>query len=125
MGFSEPVLAVPLLSETQTIAISLIDVTGSVDYSETFAVSCMKENGFQWTTDPISVYATANVVEDELNRFAHVSVDREDHSLAFDTSGSETNFFSILYRVTFFGEDGSVIITIVDDNLGPISPSVE
>ena len=125
MGFSEPVLAVPLLSETQTIAISLIDVTGSVDYSETFAVSCMKDNGFQWTTDPISVYATANVVEDELNRFAHVSVDREDHSLAFDTSGSETNFFSILYRVTFFGEDGSVIITIVDDNLGPISPSVE
>ncbi len=125
MGFSEPVLAVPLLSGTQVVAISLIEETGTVDYSETFAIVYMKGNGFQWKTDPISVYATAKVVEDELNRFAHVSVDREDHSLAFDTSGSATNFFSILYRVTFFGEVGDVVLSIIDDNLGSISVAVE
>lgn len=125
MGFSEPVLAVPLLSETQTIAISLIEMTGTVDYSETFAFGYMTENGFQRTTNPISVYAIAQFVEDELNKFAHVSVDREDHSLAFDSSGSETKFFSILYRVTFFGEEGNVALSIVDDNLGQISATIE
>ena len=105
--------------------LTLIEVTGTLDYSETFAIVYMKGDGFQWKTDSISVYATAKVVEDELNRFAHVSVDREDHSLAFDTSGSATNFFSILYRVTFFGEVGNVVLSIIDDNLGSISAAVE
>jgi hypothetical protein len=110
--------------ETQTIAISLIEMTGTVDYSETFAVEYMTESGFQQTTNPKSVYATAQFVEDELNKFAHVLVEREDHSLAFDSSGSETNFFSILYRVTVFGKEGNIALSIVDDNLGQISATI-
>ncbi|KAL7537092.1 hypothetical protein ACHAXR_007581, partial [Thalassiosira sp. AJA248-18] len=102
-GFSEPQMAVPLLANMRTIIISLIETTGSVNFSETFVVELSSSDGLQRATNPISVYATSREVENELNLLGiigAISVDREDRSTVFDSSGIETNFFDIRYAIT-------------------------
>ena len=122
MGFSEPRIALPLLSNSETISISLI-ASNAIELTETFALEYSTSDGFSRVTDSISVFATPNEIADELNQFAHVSVDREDHSSIFDSSGIETNVFSILYRITFFC-DKSITLFVVDDNLGEIVATI-
>ena len=126
-GFSEPNMAVPLLSVSQTIDISL-ESSGSVDYTETFLIEYTTSDGFARSTSPLSIYATSQEVEKELNSIGDtgaVSVDREDRSSSYDSSGIETDAFSILYRLTFVGVDDEVTLLINDDNLGSISATVE
>ena len=116
MGFSEPIMAVPLLSNTQTIDISLVETTGTVDYAETFIIEYSTSDGFQRYTNPISAFATSREVENELNSLGQVgaiSVDREDRSSTFDSSGVDTDFFSILYMVTFVGVDDDVLLLLM------------
>ena len=128
MGFSEPTMAVPLLSNAQTIDISLVETTGTVDYAETFIIEYSTSDGFQRYTNPISAFATPQEVENELNSLGQVgaiSVDREDRSSSFDSSGVDTDFFSILYRVTFVGVDDDVTLVIDDSSLGAIVATVD
>ena len=122
MGFSEPRIALPLLSSSETKSISLI-ASNAIELTETFALEYLTSDGFSRVTDSISVFATPNEIADELNQFSRVSVDREDHSSIFDSSGIETNVFSILYRITFFG-DKSITLSVVDDDLGLIVATV-
>jgi hypothetical protein len=122
MGFSEPRIAIPLLSSSETKTISLV-ASNAIELTETFALDYSTSDGFTRVTDRISVFATPNEIADELNQFAHVSVDREDHSSIFDSSGIETNVFSILYRITFFGDE-SITLRVVDDDLGQIVATV-
>ena len=100
----------------QTISISLI-ASNAIELTETFAIEYSTSDGFSRVTDSISVFATPNEIADELNQFAHVSVDREDHSSIFVSSGLETNVFSFLYR---FFVDRSITLSVVDDDLGLI-----
>ena len=76
MGFSEPVMASELLSSAHSISISLIETTGAVDFTETFAFDYSTSDGFSRITNQISVIATPTEVANELNQFAHVLVDR-------------------------------------------------
>jgi hypothetical protein len=122
MGFSEPRIAIPLLSNSETKIISLV-ASNAIELTETFNLEYSTSDGFSRKTDRISVFATPNEIADELNQFAHVSVDREDHSSIFDSSGIETNVFTILYRITFFG-DKSITLKVVDDDLGQIVATV-
>jgi len=126
-GFSEPNMAVPLLLDTQTIDISL-ESSGSVDYTETWVIEYTTSDGFARSTSPLSIYATSQEVENELNSIGDtgaVSVDREDRSSSFDQSGIETDAFSILYRITFVGLDDEVTLNVDETSLGSISATVE
>ena len=126
-GFSEPNMAVPLLSDTQTIDISL-ESSGVVDYTEEFVIEYTTTDGFTRSTGPLSIYATSQEVENELNSIGDVgavSVDREDRSSSYDSSGIETDAFSILYRLTFVGVDDEVTLNVDETSLGSISVTVE
>ena len=126
-GFSEPNMAQPLLSDTQTIDISL-ESNGSVDYTETWVIEYTTSDGFARSTSPLSIYATSQEVENELNSIGDmgaVSVDREDRSSGFDSSGIETDAFSILYRITFVGVDDEVTLNVDETSLGSISVTIE
>jgi len=125
-GFSEPKMAVPLLSNMQTIDIELVDTSGTVDFSETFKVQVTTVDGFQRITNPISVYATSREVENELNTLGiigAISVDREDRSSVFDSSNIETNSFDIRYAITLVGDD-EISLSVNSDSLGPITAVV-
>ena len=129
LGFSDPQMASPLLSNTQMFDISLADATGTLDYSESFVIGYSTSNGFYRQTLPISVLATTQEVENELNSLGQVgvvSVDREDHSSSgYDTSGIETSFFSMLYRLTFIGVDDNVTLSVDNNNLGSVEVTIE
>lgn len=125
-GFSRPQIAIPFLTPVQTIGIELVETTGSMDFSETFQVRLATADGFDGTSGPISVYATSNDVEDELNQLGIVgaiSVDREDSSSVFDQSGIETNSFDMRFIVSLFGGE-EFTLSVVGDGLGPIIATV-
>ena len=123
-GFSAPCMATPLLSTTQTFTLSLVETTGSVDYSETFKV-VLTSDGISRASNSISVYATPQDVEDEINDLLEISpfaisVDREDMSSIYDSSGVETNFFDIRYVITIFGGEDDITLSVNSDSLGSI-----
>ncbi|KAL9189871.1 hypothetical protein ACHAXT_009546 [Thalassiosira profunda] len=123
-GFSEPEMAVPLLANTRQFEIALVETTGAVDYSETFVV----ETSDGKATNALSVLATSREVEDELNTlgiYGAISVDREDRSSAFDSSGIETHAFDIRYMITLFDDDDDVTLSVNGDALGSIVATVE
>jgi len=125
-GFSAPTHATSLLIGMQTVVISLVETTGSVDFSETFVVEFSTSDGLQRSTNPISVYATSREVENELNSLGiigAISVDREDRSHVFDSSGVETNFFDIRYAITLVGDDG-ITLSVDRGSLGLINSAV-
>jgi len=127
-GFSEPEIATHFLMYMNTIMISLIETGGNVDLTETFSIRYTSNQGIQRETNPISVYATSREVENELNIIGidnAVSVDREDRSNVFDLSGIETNYFDIRYRLSLVGDQDISSISINDENLGSIVPSVD
>ena len=76
MGFSEPEMASELLSSAQSISVSFIETTGTVDFTETFAFDYSTSDGFSRITNHLSIFATPTEVTNELNQFAHVLVDR-------------------------------------------------
>ena len=120
VGFSEPVLAKKSLSNQHEIEISLTESTGSVTYNETFQI---EYNGR--ATEDLSVLSTTSDVANAISSLGisgAISVDREDHSTIFDSSSIETSYFSILYRITVYGNNGDedVAMTINGDHLGDI-----
>ena len=119
-GYSSPALAT-LREHLQSVELSLVETAGTVSFSETFILSY--ENR---TTDPISVLATSQEVEDELNKLGlgAVVVDREDHSEIFDASSIETNYFDIRYKITLITEE-DVVITVNSNSLGSIVATLE
>jgi hypothetical protein len=120
-GYSDPVMAQPLLASHQELEISLISPAGPIDYTETFQIAFNSR-----VTEALSVIATAAELENALNSLGlngAVSVDREDYSEVFDSSSIETDPFSIHYLVRIFG----LVIEsyqIIDDNLGNIVGSI-
>jgi hypothetical protein len=100
MGFCEPRIALLLLSSSKRKSISLI-ASNAIELTETFVLEYSTSDGFSWFNDSISVFATPNEIADELNQFSHVSMDREDHSSIFDSSGMNRDQF-VLYFVTFW-----------------------
>ena len=76
MGFSEPEMASELLSSAQSISVSLIETTGAVEFTETFAFDYSTSDGFSRITNYMSIFATPTEIANELNQFAHVLVDR-------------------------------------------------
>ena len=76
MGFSEPEMASELLSNAQSISVSLIETTGAVEFTETFAFDYSTSDGFSRITNYMSIFATPTEIANELNQFAHVLVDR-------------------------------------------------
>jgi hypothetical protein len=123
-GYSDPVMAQPLLASHQELEISLTSTSGPIDYTETFQVTFNSR-----VTEELSVIATAAEVENALNSLGlngAVSVDREDYSEVFDSSSIETDLFSIHYIVRIFGNDDDLgdILQIVGDNLGNIIGSI-
>jgi hypothetical protein len=128
-GFSHPEMAIPFLSSFSRFLIELVETHGLVStLTETFKVKVTKVDGFERTTGSISVYATPREVENELNKLGigAISVDREDRSTVYDTSGIETNFFDIRYAITLFaiGEE-DITLSVNSDSLGSITAAVE